>query len=337
MSVLIIGVDVSKNKLDVCIKLANEKNPIDLGEFPNTPTGFKQIKEKVVRNSVEQSTIIEIVLEPSGGYELPLARFALKAGWQVYMPNPYKVRKWAQGTTGRAKTDKLDARVLARYGANEELKQWKPLPEHLQHLDELLKRQDDLKESLNREKNRLGILQSQGIKSGIALESLKRSIQWLQEELQRLEDELKRFMNNHPDLKEQCEKLKTIPGVGPRNALFLLVLLHHWQLLNNGNGSYKGLVAYVGLDPVPYNSGTSVHRRAGISRMGDPKIRSSLYMGAMASIRSNNPLGSFYKRLVGRGKQKKVALVASTRKILVWSLAIFKKDCVFDPTFALPN
>ena len=112
----------------------------------------------------------------------------------------------------------------------------------------------------------------------------------------------------------------------------LLVLLWRWHVLTEGQGSAKGLTAYVGLDPQPHDSGTSVHKPATISRLGDKVVRRRLFMGTLGGIRGRNPLRGFYERLVGRGKKKKVALVAATRKLLVWAWKVFQTQTVFAPT-----
>ena len=111
----------------------------------------------------------------------------------------------------------------------------------------------------------------------------------------------------------------------------LLVLLWRWERLTEGQGSGKGLTAFVGLDPQPYTSGTSVHKVASISRMGDGGMRRRLFMGTLGGVRGKNPLRAFYERLVGRGKKKKVALVAAARKLLVWAWKVFQTRTVFDP------
>jgi transposase len=113
----------------------------------------------------------------------------------------------------------------------------------------------------------------------------------------------------------------------------MLVIMHRWEELTDGEGESSGLVAYVGLDPKPHESGTSIRRRAGISRQGNRLFRSRLFMGALGGIKAkNSPLTAFYKRLVGRGKPKKLALVAAARKILVWCWAVFKSKTPFDTT-----
>ena len=102
--------------------------------------------------------------------------------------------------------------------------------------------------------------------------------------------------------------------------------------MTDGKGDIKGLVAYVGLDPKPHESGTSVRKRAGIFRQGNRPFRSRLYMGALGGVGGNNPLRTFYKHLVGRGKPKKVDLVAAARKILIWSWVVFNTNTPFDAT-----
>lgn len=112
----------------------------------------------------------------------------------------------------------------------------------------------------------------------------------------------------------------------------LVVLLGRWQAQTGGHGSPKGLVAYAGLDPQPYQSGTSVHRHPAISRQGAPHLRSRLYMGALGALRGPNAVRRFYDHLVGRGKPKKLALVAAARKILVWAWAwaVYHSGAPFD-------
>ena len=125
-------------------------------------------------------------------------------------------------------------------------------------------------------------------------------------------------------------RLLSVPGIGPRNVLPLLVLLSRWQVQTEGQGTTKGLGALAGLDPQPYQSGTSVARHPHISRQGERRLRSRLYMGALGALRGRNAVHTFYDRLVGRGKAKKLALVAATRKILVWAWGVFHSGTPFD-------
>lgn len=335
MTTLTVGVDVSQSTLEVSVVAPETKDPIDLGSFPNNKDGFKKIANEVEKKATQAAAdTINLIIEPTGGYELPFIMFANEKGWHIFTPNPHQVRQWAKGTGGRAKTDKIDARMLARYGVCQSLPEWKPLPEHVARLEQLLKRQEELKELMRQEQNRLHALNAKGTTSGPVVASVNRVIASLQKELDLVSNEIAQLFKDNQELKEQLKNLKTTPGVGERNALFLLVLFHRWQLISTGKDDDKSLTAYTGLDPVPYQSGTSVHRHSGISRQGDSKMRSLLYMGALGGIRGNSPLTQFYQRLVNRGKAKKVALVAAARKILIWAWAVFSKNTAFDPSKA---
>jgi transposase len=328
-----VGVDVSLNTLEVAFVAPEAKDAIDLGSFPNTKEGFKKIAKEVEKKATQTGAeTVNLTIEPTGGYEQPFAFFAIDKGWHVHMPNPYQVRQWAKGIGGRAKTDKIDARILSRYGDCQSLPEWKPLPEHVARLEELLKRQEDIKELMRQEQNRLHALNAKGTTHGPAIASVQRVVAYLQKELDLVSDEIDQLFKDNKHFKEQLKNLKTTPGVGERNALFLLVLFNRWQPMRTGKDDDKSLTAYIGLDPVPYQSGTSVHRHSGISRQGDSKIRSLLYMGALGGIRGDSPLTQFYQRLVNRGKAKKVALIAAARKILIWAWAVFSKNTAFDPS-----
>lgn len=332
MNTLTVGVDVSQDTLDVAIAIPESKETIDLGSFPNNQPGFEQIAKEVSQQTAQTGPEkVHLIIESTGGYEQPFVCFAIEQGWHISKPNPNYVRQWAKGTGGRAKTDKVDARNLARYGASQPLPEWKPLPEPIASLEQLLKRQEEIKELLRQEKNRLHALKAKGKKNKVIFSSVERVIVSLENELKLIEDEIGHLIQENNDLKEQLERLKTTPGIGNKNGIFFLVMFHRWQLFSTGKDDDKALTAYTGLDPSTHQSGTSVHKNARISRQGNSKIRSLLYMGALSSIRGDNPVATFYHRLVNRGKAKKVAIVAAARKILIWAWAVFSKKTVFDP------
>ena len=278
-----------------------------------------------------QTTQIHLVLEPTGGYELGLVTFAHQQGWLVSLPNPKQVRRWAEGVGKRAKTDQQDARLLAEFGAKYQPKPQQQMPAHIRQLDSLLRRQDDLEKLLRAERNRQ---QNQDFIPHTPLavsHSLQTIITALETEIKQIHQAIKNLVKEHTDLKQDKKRLLSVPGIGRKTVLPLLVLLHRWQALTNGEGTEKGLTAFLGLDPQPYESGRSVSKRATISKMGDRSGRCKLYMAALGGVRAkNSPLCFFYQRLVGRGKAKRLALVAASRKILVWSWVIFSWQSTFD-------
>jgi transposase len=337
--ILIVGVDVSKDKLDVAYVFKGEEKPQDLGIFPNQNHGFSNIAKKLqkfLKN--ENCNDFEVVIEPTGGYEKPFVQFCLKQNWKAKVVVPYRVRQWAKSQGTRGKTDALDARVLALYGANHTLPEWTFLPEEVQILDSLLQRIDQIEEHLTQEKNRRHSLEAKGEFNGVVAKSIDHLISILEEEIDKLRKDINKHLKDYPQLKEEQKRLKELPGVGDKNSLPLLTFLYQFFMKTSGQGTTKGITAFGGLDPVPFGSGDSVYKRPTISRQGNPRIRELLYLGAFGGMQSkdpNNPLKLFVERLVSRGKKKKVALVAAARKILVWAWTIFQKKTHFDPMKAI--
>jgi transposase len=329
MQRLVIGIDVSKNTLDMAFWEYDES--VFQGKFPNSKEEFHVIAQKIKARSREtNATSVFIVMEPTGGYEQPFTRFAIQQGWQVSLPNPYRVKQWAQAMGIRAKTDKHDAKTLAHYGFMQKPYQWKPSPPEVEELEHLLDRLGDLQDTLRREKNRSHSYEIRPNSHKAALRSLKQSIAFLERQIAQIHKAISEHLKTHPHLKEQKKLLLGVSGVGEKNVLHILVMMHRWEVLTDGEGEASGLVAYVGLDPKPHESGTSIRKRPGISRQGNRPFRSRLYMSALGGVNGDNPLRAFYQRLVGRGKPKKVALVAASRKVLVWSWAVFRTNTPFD-------
>jgi transposase len=336
MSMLTVGVDISYKTFEAASSLGQAK-PGKLGHYRNDADGFNGLAQAVAQAAqAGGAETIHLILEPTGGYEQPLARFALERGWRVSLPNPRQVRDWAKGSGQRAKSDRQDALMLTAYGCQQQPPEWRPLPEPVAELEALLLRRDDLEQMLQQEENRRHALQARQADQGPVAQSLAQSMAYLQQAISQIEQEIQAHLKQHPDLKQQAKQLRTVPGVGPRNVLPILVLLHRWGVLTQFQGSGQGLTAYVGLDPVPYESGSSVYRPAGISRQGNPQLRRQLFMGAFGGIRGDNPLRAFYQHLVARGKRKRLALVAAARKLLTWAWAVFRTQTDFDPAKAAP-
>jgi len=331
MTFLAVGIDISQHTLDVALCPAKGQ-AIVLGSFPNNPSGFEKLNN-VLSKSLRRHHAegIHVVMEPTGGYEQPLALFAYRRDWVISLPNPRQVRDWARGSGIRAKTDRVDACVLAQYAAAQKPPPWKPLPEEVAQLEALLERREDLTAMLRQERNRRHALKARGTYQGVVAQSLEDSISRLEQEVAAIDQAIREHLDAHPHLKECAKQLQTVPGIGKRNGLFIMVLLYRWSTLTNNQGSSKGLTAYVGLDPLPYESGHSVRKRRCISRQGNRRVRHKLFMGALGGVRGHNPLRDFYQRLVGRGKAKKLALVAAARKILVWAWAVFRDNTTFNP------
>lgn len=318
-----LGVDIAKSSFVAALWRGESAERI--GEFQNTPEGFEQWVGAVARVAeVPLQAGVHLVLEPTGGYELPLARFAYERGFQVSLPNPKQLRDWANGLGQRAKTDTQDALLLARFAAERKPLPWRPLAAEVSELESLLERRRDLEQMLQQERNRQQAVTGRPGVAARVPASVQEVIDALEGALQKVEEAIKAHLKQHKSLRQQAKRLRTVPGVGERNVLPLLVLLCRFATLTDGQGEAKQLVAYAGLDPKTHESGTSVRGRRTISRMGNRAIRPLLYMSALGGVSGKNALRVFYERLVGRGKAAKLALIACARKILVWAWAVHR-------------
>lgn len=330
--VMVVGVDMAKKDFAAACRVGEAE--VELGKFANEASGYTALQAQLkVQCTAQGLTQIHLIIEATGGYEAALVAYAYENNWLVSMPNPKQVRDWAKGVGYRVKTDRVDARILAHYGVERHPPVRPQLAPEVSHLDSLLKRRLDLEQALQKEQTRLSELTG---RPGIAPqvhESLQQVIEALTKALTELQQAIDDLCQTHEPFRVNLPRLLALPGVGPKVVLPLLVKLFQWQTWTHGEGNTKRLVAYIGLDPQPYESGRSVHKHPGISKMGDNELRRLLYMGALGGVRGNNPLKDFYQRLVGRGKAKKIALVAAARKILVWAGTIFTRQIDWNPDF----
>ena len=333
---ILVGVDMAKKSLTASYRLSEDPDEADgeLGTFANELAGYKaldvRLKEAGDQHGLEQ---VQLILEATGGYEASLLAYAYAQGWWVSMPNPAQVRNWAKGVGYRVKTDKVDARILAHYGVERRPPLRPQLATEVTELDSLLKRRQDLEQALQKEKTRLSELSG---RPGIApkvYESLQQMIDALTDALTEVEQAIDGLQQRHQPFVNERQRLLPLPGVGPKIIGPLMVKLMQFQNLTSGQGDARAFVAFIGLDPQPYSSGTSVRKQPGISKMGDSELRRLLYMGALGAISGNNPLRAFYCRLVDRGKAKKVALIAVARKLLVWAWTLFSRKTQWNPAF----
>ncbi len=334
MTTVYVGVDVAKAKLDAAVAAPNghpDRVRRVVGQFANDAAGIERLVQQVMQVCSGQGEVtFHLVVEPTGGYEARLVSLAYAQGWRVTLVNPLQVRRWAEGMGVRAKTDRVDAGVLSWYGAATQPVGQEPMGEAAQHLDELLRRRTELEQLRQAERNRQAAATHKPHTPSAVHQSLDRTLRALDEELTAIEEAIQQLLKQELVLRQQAELLRSLPGVGARVSLPLLSLLHRFQARTTGHGTAKQLVAFVGLDPQPHESGSSVHKRPLISHKGDVQMRSLLYLGALGGTRGRY-LKPIYQQLLARGKAKKVALVACARRILVWAWAVFRTNSPFDP------
>jgi Transposase and inactivated derivatives len=260
-----------------------------------------------------------LAMEATGRYHLGLARLAHERGLRVYVLNPRDVKHYARGVGQRGKTDRLDARLLARYVEREhaELHAWQPPSAPAQRLGELLHR----RAALVRHKT---ALRQSFAEDGALAELLGQMLAPLQQVLKALEAQIARAAAELPDGAAALERITSVPGLGLLSAAALLKL---FQRLSGAGAD--AAVAFTGLDPRPMDSGDK-HGVRRLSKRGDPELRRLLFNAAMAASRTA-AWRAEYERHRAKGLARTAALVALARKLVRVALALFKTQTLFDP------
>ena len=296
---VVAGIDVGKESLDVSVSACPVRR------FDNISEGITDLLQWL-----QSKCATDVVCESTGGYEREVVRGLQQTEMSVHVAHPNRVRNFARAAGYEAKTDPLDAQVLSRYGEVFELDSTLAEDGESQVLRDLLSRRKQLVEQRVQERNRL----DKGLTEG-ARTSTERHIEWLDEEIGRLEDEYRKALENSVEMSESAALYRSVPGVGDLTAATLVVYLPE---LGQCNG--KELTSLVGLAPWSRDSGRQHGYRS--IRGGRGIVRRVLYLAAMSAIRYNDDLGDFYEGLRKRGKPGKVALVAVMRKMLLLLNAI---------------
>jgi len=307
-----VGIDVCKATLDIVERPSGEPWTVR-----NDDRGIAQVTAYL-----RAAKPVLVVLEATGGLEVPIATALAIAGLPVAVVNPRQVRDFARATGKLAKTDTLDARVLAHF-AEAVRPEPRPLPdEQLRQLSALLTRRRQLVKMITAEKNRLGTTPDKSLRDRI-----KAHIAWLQRDLKEANKALRRSIRQTPLWRENDQILQSVPGVGPVLSLTLLAELPEMGYLNR-----KQISALVGVAPLNRDSGSFRGRRAIWG--GRSQIRPALYMGTLSAKRFNPVIKEFYDRLIAAGKSKKVALTACMHKLLIILNTMIKNRTLWQYPYA---
>ena len=312
VSSIFIGIDVSKARLDVAIVPSGERESV-----ANDEAGINVL----VKRFKEVGPAL-IVLEATGGVERAVTRGLASAELPIVVVNPRQVRDFAKATGQLAKTDRIDALVLARF-AQAVRPAIRPLPDAVTlELRALIARRRQITEMIVAERNRL---------SGASRAVRKRieaHLRWLQAELKRADNDLDQSIGQSPLWQENQDLLKSVPGIGPIISRTLVAELPELEQLNR-----KQIAALVGIAPLNRDSGTLKGRRTIWG--GRATVRAVLYMAALVASRRNAVIRAFYKRLRSAGKAPKVALVACMRKLLTILNSMIKHKTRWSENFSV--
>jgi transposase len=311
-SPVFVGVDVSKARLDIASTGSQEAWSV-----PNASDGIAQLVEHLTEIGPAL-----VVMEATGGFEVPAAAALAAAEIPVVIANPRQVRDFAKSTGQLAKTDAIDADILALF-AERVRPQVRTLPdEDARALDAIVGRRRQIIDMITAEKNRLGFALPAVHKS------IKQHIRWLERQLDRVDSDLDALIRRSPVWQAKSDLLRDVPGVGPNLARTLIA-----ELPELGRLSHKQIAALVGVAPLARDSGLFRGKRRVWG--GRAPVRSALYMSILSATKWNPVIRVFYQRLRSQGKAPKVAHVACMRKLLTILNAMVRDGTEWDPSIPL--
>lgn len=308
------GIDISHLVFDVTDHAG------DHYQFKNTLTGFKKFIKLLDQDS-------HCVMEATGYYHYQLAYYLLEEGIKVSVENPLSVKRFIQMRLSKIKTDKSDSKLICEYAKQVELKLWKGNSKHQLECLQMIRLLAVYTKQSTALKNKIHGESVLGNPSKVVVTSLKRSLRQVKKEMEMLEEKLQILVKEvHSQV---LSRLKTIPGIGKKTALMLVVLTDGFDRFN----SAAELCSYAGLTPVIRKSGTSVKGRSKISKIGNQKLRNLLFMCSFNACKYNKACREIYERIVAKGKSKKLALIAVCNKLLKQAFAIAKSGLIYDDSY----
>jgi transposase len=314
-----LGIDISKDSFQVELSV-NEK--LRHRKFANRKEGFAELCVWLAKHKTVQ---IHACLEATGPYSEDLALHLHQQGHTVSIVNPAQIKAFGQSELLRNKDDRPDAGLIRRFCEKQRPAAWTPPPAHLRELQALTRHLENLIETRQQQLNRL-----EGAKTKGVIKSLRKLATYLDSEITRTEKQIQDHVDNHPDLKQQCQLLESIPGIGKRTAAKLLAEIEDIA----GYKSARQVAAYAGLTPRNYRSGT-IRGKTRLSKTGNARVRKALFLPAMTAKRYNPIVRSFCQRLACHGKNKMQVIGAAMRKLIHIAFGVLKSGKQFDPNHEL--
>ncbi len=302
-----VGIDVSAQSL--VVHLQPSTGGCQRLTYANTWEGH----QKLCRHLISSGLPTRVALEATGLYSLDLAlTLAQQPKMELMVVNPRSLRDFARADLRRSKTDAVDAQVLLEYSQRMRFQPWQPPASEALELRAIGRRIADLTDLVTQEKNRLHAARFVPSLGTVVCQDLEAHLQHLEERLEALEKAACRLIQRHRHLQQDFQLLVSTPGIATKSAIHLLGEL---AVLPKDMGP-RQWVAHAGIDPRSFDSGSSVHKPAQMSRCGNVHLRRFLYMPALVAVRCDPNVRAFYEQLLARGKKPLQALVAVMRKLL---------------------
>jgi len=318
MSVFVLGVDVSKDKLDVALQLPEGK--LRHKVVSNSAEGFRKLDAWLAQREVGQ---LHVCMEATGIYwEASAEHLSARDQTTVSVVNPAQIKAFGASRLVRTKTDKVDATLIAQFCAERCPPPWQAPSPQEQALRAMVHRLDALQNMHVQESNRL-LVAREAVRGGI-----EAHLAWLDEQIAGLVRQIKAHIDDDPDMRDKGRLLESIPGIGERTVAVLLAFYSDPGRFDNA----RQAAAFAGLDPRQHESGSSVRGRSCLSKVGHAFIRKALYMPAMVAAYKSAWGGKFRERLASNGKHSKLIIGAMMRKLLQVAFGVLKSGKPFDPT-----
>jgi|GraSoiStandDraft_4_1057263.scaffolds.fasta_scaffold400537_1 transposase len=315
----VLGIDIGKMKFHVTLQFPDGTRRRKA--CANSPAGCTDLLAWMRRQG---ATRVHAGLEATGTYGEVLATRLVDAGHQVSLLNPAIIHHYAKSRLSRAKTDAVDADVIAEYVAKEHPPLWTPLPREIRELQALVRRLDALIGMQTEERNRA---QAGGLTPAVE-QSIAAVLRHLEQQIQQVRDQIRTHMDQHPGLRAQRDLLTSIPGIGEATAALLLA-----ELFNKRFTSARQAAAFAGTVPRPNDSGLHQGRRV-MCKVGPSRVRKGLYFPAIAAIRFNPSLQPLARRLKDAGKPPMLIIGAAMRKLIHLAFGVLKSGRAYDATLA---
>lgn len=313
-----VGVDVSKAKLDAALLMIDEKFRFKV--FANDPQGFAALLQWLAAHAPGTLEQLHLCMESTGGYQEELACWLSDHGVALSVVNPLLVKRFAEASGQRNKTDRADAKGLALFCRSQRPELWHAPSPGVRALQALVARLGTLQSMRQAETQRLQVAHD-----SVSC-SLRSVIAGLDEEIERMRQQIGRTIDDDPDLKRRAELLQTIPGLGDKTIPQLLAYIGDPSRFR----STKALAAYASLTPLIRQSGTSLNQRRGTHPLGHRDLKRALYFPAMVAARFNPLVAAFSQRLKTQNKPGKVIVVACMHKLLAIAFGVLSSGRPFD-------
>jgi transposase len=319
MSSITLGIDISKAKFDVALYQAEQ---YQLATFSNNKDGYRRLVKWLKKRRAKGA---HVCIESTGRYGEEVALYLHVRGYPVSLVNPARIKAYGSSQLKRNKTDLEDAKVIAHFCATQLPRLWEPPPPEVRELQALTRYLDSLKADRTRELNR----NQSGVPSDRVLQSIGQHIVFLEDQIAALEKQINDLIDQHPSLRQKRELLTSIPGIGDIASAKFLAEIPDVSRFD----SAAQLAAFAGLTPRNHHSGSSVHRRGRLVKIGNVHLRTAFYMPALAAMRCNPIIKALVKRLDARGKKPMTIVGAVMRKLVHLAYGILKHGRPFDPNY----